>query len=82
MYARALLAAVAIVAVPIAVQGAPSQDGRPAPQTKRTCEVTAEVGSRIRSIRRCRSAEEREASKAEARRTVDRIQTMKATMGR
>jgi hypothetical protein len=82
MYVRALLAAVAIVAVPIAVHGAQSQDGRPAPRAKRTCEVTAEVGSRIRSIRRCRSAEERAASKAEARRTVDRIQTMKATMGR
>ena len=82
MYARALLAAVAIIAVPIAVQGAEPRTGQRAPQTKRTCEVTAEVGSRIRSIRRCRSAEEREASKAEARRTVDRIQTMKATMGR
>jgi len=82
MYARALLAAIAIVAIPVAVQGAQGQDGRPAPRAKRTCEVTAEIGSRIRHIRRCRSDEERNASKQEARRTVDRIQTMKATMGR
>lgn len=82
MYARALLAAVAIISVPIAVQGAEPQDGRPAPRAKRTCEVTSELGSRIRHIRRCRSDEERLASKQEARRTVDRIQTMKATMGR
>jgi hypothetical protein len=82
MYARALLAAIAIVAVPIAVQGAEPNSAPRAPRVKRTCEVTAEVGSRIRSIRRCRSADERDQSKQEARRTVDRIQAMKATMGR
>jgi hypothetical protein len=82
MYARALLAAIAIIAVPIAVQGAETQTAPRAPQAKRICEVTAEIGSRIRSVRRCRSADEREARKQEARNTIDRIQMMKATMGR
>lgn len=82
MYARALLAAIAIVAVPIAVQAMEPNSAPRAPRVKRTCEVTPAIGSRIRSIRRCRSDEERDQSKQEARRTVDRIQTMKATMGR
>ncbi len=82
MSARALLAVIAIIAVPVAVQGAEPQTAPRAPQTKRVCEATGEIGSRIRHIRRCRSAEEREAAKQEARRAVDRIQNMKATMGR
>jgi hypothetical protein len=75
---RTVLAAVAIVAVPIAVQGAEGpRTTRPA--AKRTCEVDLPTGSRLGGIRRCRSAEEREAAKQEARTTVDRIQAFKAT---
>ena len=82
MSARALLAVIAIIAIPVAVQGAEPQTAPRAPQAKRTCEVTTEIGSRIRSVHRCRSAEERAARKQEARNTIDRIQMMKATMGR
>lgn len=78
MYVRALLAAAAIVAVPIAVQGAEP----PAKQTarpKRICEAYSDINSRLHNVRRCRSADERAQAKQEARQVVDRIQTMKAT---
>jgi len=79
VYLRALAAAIAIVAVPIAVQGAegPRQSGQP--KVKRTCQVDLQIGSRLGGVRRCRSQEEREAAKQEARTVVDRIQSMKAT---
>jgi hypothetical protein len=79
VYLRALAAAVAIVAVPIAVQGAEGPRRTSNPQAKRTCEVDVPTGSRLGGIRRCRSQEEREAAKQEARTTVERIQSMKAT---
>ena len=82
MSARVLLAALVVIAAPIAVQGAEPQTQPRAPKAKRFCEVTGEIGSRVRNIRRCRSAEEREAAKQEARRSVERIQNMKASMGR
>jgi len=72
---RTVLAAIAVVAVPIAVQGAESP--RQTIQAKRTCSVDLPTGSRLGGIRRCRSEEEREAAKQEARRVVDRIQAMK-----
>ena len=79
MYLRALAAAIAVIAVPIAVQGAegPAQTK---PRVKRTCEVDVPMGSRLGGVRRCRSAEEREAHKQESRDVVDRIQRMKPTL--
>ncbi len=74
---RAFLAALAVVAVPIAVQGAEGPRRTKPNAEKRTCEVNTPVGSRLGGVRRCRSASEREAHKAEARTTVDRIQAMK-----
>jgi hypothetical protein len=79
VYLRALAAAIAIVAVPIAVQGAEGPRTTRNPTAKRTCEVDLPTGSRLGGIRRCRSQEEREAAKQEARTVVDRIQSMKAT---
>jgi hypothetical protein len=80
MYARALLAVIAIVAVPIAVQGAePPQTKTRTTQPKRVCETYSDISTRLRNVRRCRSADERTQAKQEARQTVDRIQTMKAT---
>ncbi len=80
MYLRALAAAIAVVAVPIAVQGAEGpRRTAPNPEAKRTCTVDLQLGSRLGGVRRCRSAEEREAAKQEARTVVDRIQSMKAT---
>ena len=74
-----IAAAIAVVAVPIAVQGAQAP-AKSSPQAKRTCTVTQTLGSRVNNIRRCRTAEEREAAKQEARKVVDRIQAMKATV--
>ncbi|HVQ08059.1 MAG TPA: hypothetical protein VMS43_06450 [Allosphingosinicella sp.] len=79
MSARALLALIAVIAVPVAVQGAEPQTSPKAPQTRRVCETYSDINSRLRNVRRCRSTAERDQAKHEARQTVDRIQTMKAT---
>jgi hypothetical protein len=79
VYLRALAAALAVVAVPLTVQGAEGPRRTTNPQAKRTCQVDLPTGSRLGGIRRCRSAEEREAAKQEARTVVDRIQAFKAT---
>ena len=78
MYLRALVAAISVVAVPIAVQGAEGPT-KAAPREKRFCEVTVPMGSRLGGIRRCRTKAERDAHKAEARTTVDRIQALRPT---
>lgn len=83
MYIRLLIAAAAVVAIPMAAVG---QD-RAAPRrtndtAKRYCEANTDIASRLNNRRRCFTKAEYDAMKQEARRTVDRIQTMKATMGR
>lgn len=80
MFLRALAAAVAVIAVPIAVQSAESPRGATPSDAKRTCEVALPTGSRLGGVRRCRSAQERDEHKKEARDVVDRIQRMKPTM--
>ncbi|HVQ09143.1 MAG TPA: hypothetical protein VMS43_11995 [Allosphingosinicella sp.] len=80
MNLRALAAAIAVIAVPIAVQGAETPRSSAQPRVKRTCEVTVPMGSRLGGVRRCRSAQEREEHKAEARDVVDRVQRMKPTL--
>jgi hypothetical protein len=79
MIARILIPALAVIAIPMAVHGAEGPP-RPASQTKRTCEVEKQIGSRLGGVRRCRTAEERDAHKQEARQVVDRMQAFKATM--
>lgn len=73
----AIAAAIAVVAVPLAVQGAEGPTKTSA--EKRTCEVNVPTGSRLGGIRRCRTKAERDAHKAEARETVDRIQALRPT---
>ncbi|HYI48148.1 MAG TPA: hypothetical protein VEX35_06745 [Allosphingosinicella sp.] len=80
MIVRAFLAVFAVVAIPIAVQGAENPPRPASKPEKRTCTVDLQIGSRLGGVRRCRSASERAEHKAEARRTVDRIQSMKATI--
>ncbi|HTU10018.1 MAG TPA: hypothetical protein VMG08_03885 [Allosphingosinicella sp.] len=74
----AIAAAIAVVAVPIAVQGA--QAPTKAPAEKRICTVNQTLGSRVNNTRRCRTRSEREQEKLEARRTVEKVQSMKATV--
>lgn len=83
MYLRALLAAVAVVSVPIAVHGAEPQDAQQKvkAQNKRTCTVRTEPGSRIRAVRTCRTPAEVEALRQEQRRTIDRMQANKVSFG-
>jgi hypothetical protein len=83
MSVRALLAAIAVVSVPIAVNGAEpgTAQQKVSPQTKRVCRVSPEPGSRIRSVRTCRTAAEDEDARQERRRVIDRIQTNKVSFG-
>jgi hypothetical protein len=76
---RALLAAVAVAAVPIAAQDAQAPSQQPDPRTTKICEVNTTIGSRLGGVRRCRTRAEREEAKQEARQVVDRIQTFKPT---
>jgi len=75
----AVVAAIAVVAIPMAVQGAEGQN-QPAPTEKRICDTNVPTGSRLGGVRRCRTEREREEAKQEARTTVDRIQAMKPTL--
>ena len=77
MKLHALAAALAVVAIPIAVQGAESPPRTARDPARRTCEVERPAGSRLGGVRRCRNAAEREAAKQEARRTVERVQSWK-----
>lgn len=83
MSVRVLLAAAAVISIPIAVNGAePQSSSQPAPRTKRTCTVTTEIGSRLNNVRTCRTAAEREEARQEQRRTIDRVQNLKVTFGK
>jgi hypothetical protein len=78
----AIAAALAVVAVPIAVQGEPAPASAPtkASAARRICTVTPTLGSRVNNVRRCRTQEEYEQEKQEARQVVDRVQAMKPTL--
>ena len=83
MSVRALLAAIVVISVPIAVNGAEPQTRQtPDPQAKKTCTVHSEIGSRLNRVRVCRTAAEREAAKQEQRQVVDRVQANKVSFGR
>lgn len=74
------MAAFAVIAAPIAVQGEPSPAKAKAPSTRRVCTVTPTLGSRVNNVRRCRTEQEYEQEKQEARQVTDRIQAFKPTM--
>ena len=80
MIVRALLAAAAVVAVPIAVQGSEPASQRPDYSQTKICEVKQPTGSRLGGVRRCRTQREREIEQQEARQIVDRVQAFKPTM--
>lgn len=79
MKLTAIAAALAVVAVPMAVQGAPEPTKSPS-STRRVCTVHQTIGSRVNNTRRCRTRDEREAEKQEARQVVDKVQNLKVTM--
>jgi hypothetical protein len=78
--APSLLAALAVVAIPIAAYGA----AQPADKsddyyTKKVCEVTTPTGSRLGGTRRCRTQAELDQNRAETKQVIERVQTMKPT---
>ena len=83
MSVRALLAAIAVISVPIAVNGAePPTPQKPPAKEKRTCTVRPEIGSRVNSVRTCLTAAEREQRRQEERRVIDRMQANKVSFGK
>lgn len=58
MSIRALFTAIAVIALPIVVNGeeprVPAKDA----STNKICQVSVAIGSRLRQVRRCRSARE------------------------
>jgi len=82
MSIRFLIAAAAAVAVPAVVVAQESAPPRKNTTARRYCDTYTDVHSRLQNRRRCQTKAEREALKQDARQTVDRIQTMKATQGR
>jgi hypothetical protein len=79
MKLHAFVAAIAVIAVPVAVQSAeaPARKGEDPNQV--TCEVTHPPGSRLGGVRRCRTRAEWAQYRAETRDVVHRIQAEGAT---
>jgi hypothetical protein len=80
MSIRLLIGLAAAVAVPVAVMGEPtSSSSAPRKQAseRRYCVVDNDPANRLRRVSRCYTKAERDAMKAENRRTIDRIQTMR-----
>lgn len=79
---RTFLAAVATVAIPVALLGAEPQPAAPKsnPTTRKICEVSGVIGSRLGRVRRCRTKAEWEEARREARQAVDRYQHLKVSI--
>ena len=76
---RALLAGIAIVAIPIVAASA--QTGsvvRDNSQPKRFCDVRTTIGTRLGRTVTCRTKAERDQMKKEGRETVERVQMQRA----
>lgn len=80
MIVRTFLAAMAVIAVPAAVMGAADPDAKADYSAKKVCDVNTPVGSRLGSVRRCRTPSERREQQKESRDVVDRIQLLKPTI--
>jgi len=80
MSIRLLIGLAAAVAVPVAVMGQPTEGSqRKQAAERRYCVVDNDPANRLRHISRCYTKAERDAMRAENRRTIDRIQTMRAS---
>lgn len=80
MKSRALAAALAVIAMPIAINGADAQQKSSVNTQRKVCNVQTKTGSRLGGTTSCLTPAERTAMRAEARRTVDRIQAFKPTI--
>jgi hypothetical protein len=77
---RTLLAAVATVAIPVTLLGAEPEPRKSNPTTRKICEVSGVIGSRLGTVRRCRTKAEWEEARREARQAVDRYQHLKVSI--
>jgi hypothetical protein len=81
-FARALLAGVAIVAIPIVAAGAQTHSiVRDNPPPKRTCDVRTTLGTRLGNTVTCRTKAERDQLKKDGRETVERVQMRRVLPG-
>jgi len=77
MSLRLVMAAIAVVAVPVALYAQAPAPVAPDKSERRVCETTVDIGSRLARARRCYSKAEHDAMKAESREVVDRVQALK-----
>ena len=84
MRGMSLLAAVAVVATPVAVysqnQGAGASKKRNE-ATRRVCRVQGDIGSRLGRTVRCATNQENANRQQDERRTIERVQALKPTFG-
>lgn len=81
MLIRIMVAAAAVVAIPIAVVGAEPARKASNPSTKKICEIRDTTGSRLGAVRICRTKAEWAETKAEERAVLERVQSRKALNG-
>lgn len=81
MWVRTLIAAAAVVAIPVAVIGARPPAKASKDSTRKICEVRGNTGSRLGAVRVCRTRAEWQEVKAEERATIERTQSRKALNG-
>jgi hypothetical protein len=77
MLVRTLIAAAAVVAIPIAVVGRqPPRKGRDN-STRKICEIRGTTGSRLGTVRVCRTKAQWDEIKADERAIIERVQNRK-----
>lgn len=81
MWVRTLIAAAAVVVIPVAVIGARPPAKAPKDSSRKICEVRGNTGSRLGAVRVCRTRAEWQEVKAEERATIERTQSRKALNG-
>jgi hypothetical protein len=78
---RTLIAAVAVVAVPIAVMGAQPAVKARKDSNRRICEIRGTTGSRLGAVRVCRTKAQWDEVRADERAVIERTQSRKALNG-
>lgn len=81
MSIRLLLAAAAVVAVPMAVSGQEPTSKPRQTSERRYCSTYSDILTRLQNRRRCQTKAERDQLKQDSRQAIDKIQTMKASNG-
>jgi hypothetical protein len=76
MSVRVLIAAGALLALPLAAHAAEKPKGKNSDySTKKICKVVSQTGSRLGGVKICRTRAEEEDMKAQRRQTMDRLQS-------